>query len=420
MVALDAARVSGNEDGHADHRQRAKWSRVLVIACAGVVSHVFGRGTVSVLLPAMADDLGLSEQVAASLASVNLAGYLLGTVVLLTLAGRFEPLTLLRAGVMVVAAGLAVLSVATSTPQVMVGVALGGLGGPGIWMTAPAIVAEVVPSERRGLAIGSLTALMGAGFIVVSLLTDLARHLASDPALWRPVWLGELAAAVVLLAVLVGLVRTPPTPRLVAGSQWTALRHLVGRNRTLIAYMGFAWSASAFVVLLGLAVEHHHQLSRSFATLLFSVLGVASMVGALAFGRLADTVGTPTTMSLVMTLVAAASVVFPLFANEAIISATVIVYGAAMFAYPSLTAAYIREHVADRMFTSAFAVMTLYYSVVTAISPLVSGALVTGSPQTGDSDYAAPYFTIAAMAAVSAALMASVALAKPDEVARRA
>ncbi len=385
---------------------------MLVIACAGVVSHVFGRGTISVLLPAMADDLGLSEQIAASLASVNLAGYLIGTVVLLALAGKFEPVALLRAGVFVTAAGLAVLSVATSTPLVMVGVALGGLGGPGIWMTAPAIVAEVVPSDRRGVAIGSLTALMGAGFIVVSLLTDLARALTDNTDLWRPVWLAEFAASLLLLALLIGAVRMEPTQRLVAGSQWTALRHLVGRWRTLVAYMGFAWSASAFVVLLGLAVEHHHGLSRSFATLLFSVLGVASMVGALAFGRLADAVGTPTTMSWVMALVAVAAAVFPLFANEAIIAATVLVYGAAMFAYPSLTAAYIREHVADRMFTSAFAVMTLYYSVVTAISPLVSGALVTGSPETGDTNYAAPYFVIAAMAVVAAASVGSVALAR--------
>lgn len=391
-------------------RLRANWGRVLIIASAGVVSHVFGRGTVSVLLPAMADDLGLTEQVAASLASVNLAGYLIGTVAILLAAGRFEPFTLLRAGVVVVAVGLAVLSVATTTPMVMVGVGLGGLGGPGIWMTAPALVTEVVPPDRRGVAMGSLTALMGAGFIVVSLVTDAARHLLDNSELWRPVWLGELATTVVLLALIAGFVKTPPTERLAAGSQWKALRHLVGRNRTLVAYMGFAWTASAFPVLLGLAVEHHHGLSRSFATLLFSALGVASMIGALALGRLSDALGRPTTMALVMAAVALAGVIFPLFANELVITVIVIVYGGALFSYPALTAAYVREHVADRLFTSAFATLTLYYSVVTAISPIVSGALVTGSPEGGDTNYTAPYFTIAAMAAGAALLMGSVAL----------
>ena len=36
------------------------WTRVILVTLAGVVSHTFGRGTMPLLLPAIADDMNLS------------------------------------------------------------------------------------------------------------------------------------------------------------------------------------------------------------------------------------------------------------------------------------------------------------------------------------------------------------------------
>ena len=53
-----------------------RWARVVVITLAGVVSHTFGRSTMPLLLPAIAEDLGLSATTAGATGSVNMAAYL--------------------------------------------------------------------------------------------------------------------------------------------------------------------------------------------------------------------------------------------------------------------------------------------------------------------------------------------------------
>lgn len=390
-----------------DSGHRVRWGRVVLVALAGVVSHTFGRATVGVLLPAMAEDLGLSDTFAGALASVNLGCYLAGVVAVMALAGRFEPFTLLRAGIAVVTAGLAVLATANSPAAVAVGTGLGGLGGASIWLTAPTIATEGVPAQRRGAVLGSLTATMGAVLVVVPLVTDLLRNLTDDNTLWRPVWVAELAASALLLVLLSGLVKSAPTERLVAGRKWGALTAISGWRRTLVAYMAFAWTANAFAQFMGLALERQHGFSRSSATLLFSAMGGASLVGAMLFGRLSDALGRPATMALVMAVVAAAAVAFP-FGGPTLVVAAVVAYGGASFAYPALTAAWVREHVADRTFTAVFATMTLFYGPASAVSPLVGGQLIdrTGS-------YSATYVLIAAMAVLATVLMASLAVRRP-------
>ncbi len=53
-------------------RERVRWGRVVLVALSGVVSHVFGRATVGVLVPAMADDLDLSDTLIGALGSMTM------------------------------------------------------------------------------------------------------------------------------------------------------------------------------------------------------------------------------------------------------------------------------------------------------------------------------------------------------------
>ncbi|HCB33882.1 MAG TPA: hypothetical protein DEP66_01735 [Acidimicrobiaceae bacterium] len=389
------SQIDGNSDG------RIRWGRVLLVSMSGVVSHTFGRSTVAVLLPAMADDLDLSSTAAGALGSVNLGSYFLGVVVVTLVVGRIEPFVLLRVGVAVVAVGLAVLAVAGNTTAVLAGTALSGLGGAGIWLTVPIIVVEGVPSHRRGVVMGMLTATMGAGFVGVPVATTALRAVSDDDGVWRPIWLWEVGGTVLLLALLWALVRVRPTERIAGGGGLATLRRFAGWKRIVAAYMAFAWLAASFGQFLGLALEHGHGFSREFATLLFSAMGVGSLLGAIGFGRLSDRLGRPRTMALVMGVAAGAAVVVP-YGGRSAIAAAVVLFGSTAFAYPALMATFVRDRVADRSFTAVFGTMTLFYGPASVAGPAVSGVLVDST-----GGYAATYLVVGVLGAFAAVCMAT-------------
>ena len=389
--------------GDAVDFDRVRWGRVVLVAFSGVVSHVFGRATIGVLIPAMAAELGMSDTLVGALGSTNMGAYFTGVVIVTFSAGRVEPFTLLRAGIVTSTIGLAVVGTASSALAVLIGTALAGLGGGGIWLTAPVIASEGVPAARRGAALGVLTATMGAAFIGVPLATAAMRNVAGSDAIWRPLWMGEAAISVLLLVALTLFVRAGRTERVAAVGGLGALRQFHGWKRVIVAYMAFAYMSSSFGNFLGLALERDHGFDRLAATLVYSGMGAGSMVGALAFGRLSDRMGRPATMATVMAISTCTGVVLAArIPNAAIIVAAVVVFGGASFAYPSLIATFVRDHVADRTFAAVLGTMTMFYGPASVIGPAASGWL---ADRTGH--YDATYGVIAAMALTSCICMAT-------------
>ncbi|WP_419944446.1 MFS transporter [Candidatus Poriferisodalis sp.] len=379
-----------------------RWGRVLLVALSGVVSHVFGRATVGVLVPAMAEDLEFGDTLIGALGSANMGAYFAGVVIVTFTAGRIEPFTLLRAGIVTSTVGLAVIGTASGPAAVVIGTALAGLGGGGIWLTAPVIASDGVPASRRGAALGTLTATMGAALIGVPLATTALRSIAADDAIWRPIWLAQAALSVLLLAALSVLVRARRTERVGAAGGFGALRRIHGWKRAVAAYMGFAYMTSSFANFLGRALEGDHDFSRTAATLVFSWMGAGSIAGALAFGRLSDRMARPATMATVMALSAGASAALATRAPGALIVAAVVLFGGASFSYPSLIATFVSDHVSDRTFAAVLGTMTMFYGPASVIGPTASGWL---ADRTGS--FNATYWAIAAIALASCACMAT-------------
>ena len=54
------------------------WIVVLLIALAAAVGHAFGRFSYGVVLPAVRDDMGITNALAGSIGAANVSAYLLG------------------------------------------------------------------------------------------------------------------------------------------------------------------------------------------------------------------------------------------------------------------------------------------------------------------------------------------------------
>ena len=71
---------------------------VFIMAAVAGVAQSFGRFAFGVVLPAIRDELGLSNTIAGTLTTVNVGAYLVGTLVVAWATGRYRLLPVMRLG----------------------------------------------------------------------------------------------------------------------------------------------------------------------------------------------------------------------------------------------------------------------------------------------------------------------------------
>lgn len=348
-----------------------------VICTCVVVSHMFGRSTYSLLLPAIKEDLVDSNTAAGVLGGSNFAGYILGVIIVTLIASRVEPIHLMRAGLAISAAALLLLAVAPSFLALGVGVWFTGLGGAGIWITAPALATALVPASRRGLVLGALTATMGIGLLAISQGTTLYRDVVDNESAWRPIFGIEAAITMAILLAAVVLVRPKRTERTdKRGTVFSAaaLRSIPNWVLLTVCYTAFSTIAGAWMQFLALALEEDAGFSRPHINNLFSVFAVAGIFGPLLLGRLSDSIGRSYAIAIAAALSVAASLLLTVN-SEPWSAIAVAIFGAGSFSIPILTAAAVRDHLDDRSFGTAYGTMTIIYGFGSFGAALLAGVL---------------------------------------------
>lgn len=389
---------------------------IAAAAClAVIVSHIFGRSTYSLLLPAISDELVSSYGAAGFLGASYFGGYLLGVIGVTVFSSRIEPIVLMRTGLAISVLALATMATAQRFSVFSSGIFFVGLAGAGIWIPAPTIASSRVPARYRGLVIGALTATMGIGLLGLSQGTKLYRHLAGNDQLWREIFGIEVAVTTAILVFVVAVVRRDgvrdrlaaavPTSSLPNGasSAWFSLEEVKSIPhwvRLTLAYTVFALLAGAWVQFLGVVLSDDAGFSQGHIANLFSVLAVAAIIGPLSLGQLSDRIGRDRAMAIAATMSAVASLLLPLD-REPFTSVAVFLYGAGSFAFPPLTAAAVRDHLEGSRFSRAFGTMTILYAIISMIASQAAGLLADA---TGDFDLVYLLLAAAAFGSVAAAL----------------
>lgn len=378
---------------------------VAAAACAAViVSHIFGRSTYSLLLPAISEDLVSSYGAAGFLGASYFAGYLLGVIGVTVMSSRIEPIVLLRTGLALSVLALATMGTAQRLSVFASGIFFVGLAGAGIWIPAPTIATSGLPARYRGLVMGALTATMGLGLLLLSQGTNLYRSVAGDDLVWRPIFGIEVVVTLLILVVAFVVVRrdrTAPAAAAASPPQRTplfsldTLRSVPEWKRLTLSYTIFACLAGSWVQFLGVVLSDDAGFSASHIANLFSVLAVAAVAGPLLIGRLSDRIGRDRSMAIAAGLTLVASLLLPLDQGP-LAAVAVALYGAGAFAFPPITAAAVRDHLEGGAFATAFGTMTIIYATVSMVASQLAGLLADA---TGSFD--AVYWILAAASAGS-------------------
>ncbi len=351
----------------------ARWLIIGAMGASAVVSHALARSTFPILLPAIESELLSSRQQSGILGSANFVAYLLGVALVTLISGRVEPIRLLIGGLAAAIAGFAVLATAGGLATLAAGQALTGLGSAGIWMSAPAIATGAAAPNRRGMVMGFMSSSMGLGILAAGQGTNLVRAVAGDDQLWRPTWVAAGVFTGLVVAIVAFVVRVPATDPVTGGISISRLRTVPRWIVLSVGYWLFGLVSSSFPGFFGLLLKDQ-GFSPGHITNLFSLLGLAAVIGAINLGRISDRIGRRPVLTATMAAMSV-SAALALVGREPYAAIAIMVFGAASFTFPVMVLSYVRDHLEDRAFTNALGALTIVYGSALILAPTAAGTV---------------------------------------------
>lgn len=352
---------------------RFGWTTVLLIALGAAVAQAFGRFSYGLLLPAVRDDMAISNTFAGLLGGANVGAYLLGTMFVAWATSRFKLLAVLRLGLVLATMGLLLAAFASSPYLLGVALFIAGVGGACVWIPAPIIAADALPPARRGLAVGLMGSGIGLGVVFVSILSGSLRSSQGDEA-WSSVYLIQgVIGFVVLVSILLMVRHQQATPKGGAGiGGFGALQRMRGWIPLLVVYSIFGFMYLLVLGFLTTRLEDDSGWSSANAASAFTLMGFAMILGGPTLITIGQRIGAR------WAIVGAFGLwpVFILIVLSGVQVPTLLAcvgLGMLFSGIPSLITLYVVENTTAQDYGPSFAAATLAFGVAQTISPPVGG-----------------------------------------------
>ncbi len=374
-------------------RAERAWVAIVLVMASTCVAQAFGRFTWGLVLPGARDDLlGGSNTLAGFLGTLNVTAYLLGTLAVSWAASKLTLVHLMRIGLAISTTALGVASIAPSGPVLGAALFAMGFGGAIIWIPAPAIAARTMPPERTGLAVGLIGSGIGIGIVISGQLTSAlggdgavgegagadgqAADAAGSTAVWQQVYRIEfLFALVVFVAAFFFLRSRGDQPGSSGGFGGIgALRSVRGWVPLTVAYASFGFAYILVIAFLVARLEDDAGFTTEEAAAMFSLVGVASVIGGMVLGPLSDRVGRRLMLTTAFTVFAACTLLF-LSGSQPWVALAAFGIGAMFSGMPSLVVAHVVDYTTPATYGPAFSAATLAFGVTQMISPQIGGAI---------------------------------------------
>ena len=347
------------------------WLAVSAVILGCVVGQSFGRFSFGLLLPAVKKDLNVSYGLAGWLGTMNLGAYAVGTALTSIASVRVQAHRIMQAGIALATVGITILTLAPTTPLLLLGMTCCGLGGAASWVPAPGIAASQFPPEKRGFAMGLCSAGIGLGIVMAVFLTNIVRAVVHDQEAWRQVW--GVQAMIGLVVTFFALRMINPVPILPGTPpKLSVLRQVPSWWAATTAYIFFGLGYVLFAVFVVAALVQDAGFSARHASQVFAFFGVGSSLGSLTIGKLSDRIGRRPTM---IACFAAASLpcIAVLIGHEPWVSLGGVLFGFSMSGAVVSIAAHIGDNTRPQDFSAAFGVVTLCFSATQMVGPRLGG-----------------------------------------------
>ncbi len=351
------------------------WIAVAFAAASAGVAQGFGRFTLGVVLPAMRDDLGLSNTVAGSLATANVTAYLIGTLAVAIASSRMTLLTIMRVGLLVAVGGQVLSAFAPGVVVLAFGMFCSGFGGAWVWIPTPVVASAAFPPEKRGTAIGLLSSGMALSIVFTSQLAGWVRRLWGDEG-WRNVYVVQAALGLLIAVGTIAVVRHAQEQLSEKGSigGFDALRRVPGWKPVTAMYTTFGFMYLLVLAFMSSRLEDDNGWSASTASLSFTLIGLGMVVGGPIIAKSVAVYGTRATLATAFALWSTLVVlILPGWVVPTLAASVVI--GMIFASIPVTLTMYFVQNASPEDYGPGFSGATLAFGVAQMISPQIGGAL---------------------------------------------
>ena len=365
----------------------------LILAAGTLV--VFGalglaRFGYTMVLPAMQQGLGLSNTQAGALATANLIGYLVLSVLGGALAARYGPRVVITVGLTVAAAGMLLTGLANSFATAAVWRVVTGIGSGASNVPAMGLLAAWFVQRRRGMAAGIGVTGSSLALIVLGLLVP---HVLSAYGWngWRICWF--LFAGITLgLAVLAFMIlRNCPSelgllPIGATGESTTITAKVRELNWGRVYRSGVVWHLGLIYVAYGFSYIIYMTFFTKYliaeggytqesAGRLFMLMGWLSLLCGLIWGSVSDRLGRKTALVIVYIIHSVAFGLFALWPSPPGFIISAVLFGLSAWSIPAIMAATCGDLLGPRLAPAGLGFVTLFFGIGQAAGPSVAGII---------------------------------------------
>lgn len=139
---------------------------LMLLLFVGVLMGALDLAIIGPALPAIQSAFDLDNRQLAWLFNIYVLFQLVGTPLLAKMSDRYGPRAIYIFSLSLFALGSLVLILSPVAPMLLVGRAIQGFGGAGIFPVAAVVIGQVFPPEHRGGALGILGAVFGLAFLI--------------------------------------------------------------------------------------------------------------------------------------------------------------------------------------------------------------------------------------------------------------
>ncbi len=369
--------------------RRPYYGWIVVLACFLGTFVVFGLSySFGVFLDRMLEEFGRSRGATTVAFGVQTLLIYVGAVAVGVFVDRHGARRTLLAAAVIVPLGLVLTSRATSLLAVVV--AFGVVTGFGLSLVYVVSYATVPRwfDRRLGLAGGVASSGLGVGMLVVAP----ASSRLIDRVGWRTAFLLLAGVAAVVLVVAAFLIRDEPAPESAPASEFpdgfdgaashslrATLTHLSAVARSgpfLLVVVGWVLIyATLYVVFVHLVVHATDVgLTRTTGAAALGLVGLASALGRIAIGHLADRIGRVRVFVGCSATMGAATIALPAFESAAGFVAFALVYGLAYGGNGALLAPLIADTFGRANLNAIFGLASGAFAASGLASPYLAGA----------------------------------------------
>ena len=368
----------------------------LGLSVGAAVSLGFSRFAYALLLPPMRAVMHWNYVQAGGMNTSNAVGYVIGSAVAAWVSRRLGIrraflATLSASGVLLIATGL------TNDYGVLMALRLaGGFATAITFVTGASLAAGVSPSgtpQRSALALALYITGVGSGIALSGLVVPpLLAHLGAVG--WRAgwVWLGAIALAGVAPAA--AAARRVPTPA-TRDESVLPMKDFLFLWPTFANYLLFAAGYVSYMTFIILLIRNGGGGAWTVAAF-WVVLGMCSVLGTLAWGRVFPRLGLRLSSPVVAIVVLLGTLPVLIHPTTAAAFVSAIVFGASFMAGPTAVTVIVRKLLPPQTWTAALAALTVAFALGQAIGPLASGYLSDATGSVGAGLWLSPVLLVAA------------------------